>query len=284
MGKVSCLCIAVVFVYLVASVFAKESTDSDTNVVAYWSDYDPPANDWDLAKVGVACSSKLEDMPLEWRSQYEWTGFCAEHGPQNLDGCGRCVLVTNTKNGKQVKLRIVDTCGVGGLVMDLRPFNEIDDGTGHLVGHHIVDYEIVDCDTESTDSDTNVVAYWSDYDPPANDWDLAKVGVACSSQLEGMTLEWRSQYDWTGFCGEHGPQNLDACGRCILVTNTKNGKQVKLRIVDTCGLNGLVMDLRPFDEIDDGTGHINGHHVVDYEFVECGDTSTTRFISMKMPN
>ncbi|GAV75766.1 Barwin domain-containing protein [Cephalotus follicularis] len=145
MGKVSCLCIAVVFVYLVASVIAKESTDSDTNVVAYWSDYDPPANDWDFAKVGVACSSQLEGMPLELRSKYDWTGFCGKYGPQNLDACGRCVLVTNTRNGKQVKLRIVDTCGVNGLVMDLRPFDEIDDGTGHNRGHHIVDYEIVAC-------------------------------------------------------------------------------------------------------------------------------------------
>lgn len=60
----------------------------------------------------------------------------------------------------------------------------------------------------------------------------------------------------------------------LQVTNTATGVQTTVRIVDQCGNGGLDLDWEVFSQIDtDGSGYENGHLMVDYEFVDCGDSS-----------
>lgn len=57
------------------------------------------------------------------------------------------------------------------------------------------------------------------------------------------------------------------------VTNTATGDQITARIVDQCANGGLDLDWDTvFSKIDsDGQGYQNGHLIVDYQFVDCGD-------------
>ncbi|XVF31111.1 hypothetical protein REPUB_Repub16aG0117500 [Reevesia pubescens] len=60
----------------------------------------------------------------------------------------------------------------------------------------------------------------------------------------------------------------------LLVTNTESKAEEIVRIVDACGAGGLELDLKTaFNTIDtDGNGITQGHLIVDYEFVDCGDS------------
>ena len=63
-------------------------------------------------------------------------------------------------------------------------------------------------------------------------------------------------------------------GRHVLmqVTNTGTGAQVTVRIVDQCSNGGLDLDVNVFNQIDtDKKGYAQGHLIVNYEFVNCGD-------------
>ncbi|XVE89893.1 hypothetical protein DITRI_Ditri20bG0032000 [Diplodiscus trichospermus] len=56
------------------------------------------------------------------------------------------------------------------------------------------------------------------------------------------------------------------------VTNTGTGAQARVRIVDACGNGGLDLDYNMFKQIDtDGSGYAQGHLIVKYDFVVCGD-------------
>lgn len=61
-------------------------------------------------------------------------------------------------------------------------------------------------------------------------------------------------------------------GRNEQVTNTGTGAQVIVRIVDQCSNGGLDLDDGAFNQIDtDGKGYAQGHLIVNYQFVDCGD-------------
>ncbi|XP_065018920.1 pathogenesis-related protein PR-4-like [Musa acuminata AAA Group] len=121
----------------------------------------------------------------------------------------------------------------------------------------------------------DVRATYHYYYPEENNWDLMAVGAYCSTWDADKSLEWRARYGWTAFCGPVGPTGRDACGRCLLVTNTATGVQTTVRIVDQCGNGGLDLDWEVFSQIDtDGSGYENGHMMVDYEFVDCGGDSS----------
>ena len=62
---------------------------------------------------------------------------------------------------------------------------------------------------------------------------------------------------------------------CMQVTNTDTKDEEIVRIVDKCGSGGLELDLETaFNPIDtDRKGHELGHLIVDYEFVDCGDSN-----------
>lgn len=56
------------------------------------------------------------------------------------------------------------------------------------------------------------------------------------------------------------------------VTNTWTGAQTTVRIVDQCSNGGLDLDDGVFRQLDtDGRGNAQGHLIVNYQFVSCGD-------------
>ncbi|OWM71694.1 barwin-like [Punica granatum] len=124
-------------------------------------------------------------------------------------------------------------------------------------------------------SASNVRATYHYYNPTQNNWDLGAPAVSafCATWDASKPLAWRQKYGWTAFCGPVGPQGQDACGRCLRVTNTRTGSQATVRIVDQCSNGGLDLDyegvFRPLDT--DGNGYQQGHLIVNYDFVDCGD-------------
>ncbi|XP_022742085.1 wheatwin-1-like [Durio zibethinus] len=268
-------------IVLLACLVASAAAQSASGVIAYWTNYNVTNNNWDYNAAHVFCAAVDGDKPLEWRSKYGWTGYCASVGPQGEEACGLCLSVTNTETGDKETVRIVDACGSGGLVLDLETaFRPIDsNGNGYAQGHLVVDLEFVDCDAvpppPAGPSESNVTAYWTDYNVTNNNWDYHAAKVSCAAVDGDKPLEWRSKYGWTGFCGSVGPQGEDACGLCLKVTNTATNAEEIVRIVDACGSGGLVLDLetafRPIDT--NGNGYAQGHLTVDYEFVDCGDSS-----------
>ncbi|XP_008218273.1 PREDICTED: pathogenesis-related protein PR-4 [Prunus mume] len=137
-----CACVVLVCMILVGSAWGQ----SDTNVRSTYHLYNPQQNNWDLRAVSAYCATWDADQPFAWRSKYGWTAFCGPVGPTGQDACGKCLLVTNTRTGDQVTVRIVDQCSNGGLDLDVNMFNQIDtDGNGNAQGHLIVNYDFVDC-------------------------------------------------------------------------------------------------------------------------------------------
>lgn len=56
------------------------------------------------------------------------------------------------------------------------------------------------------------------------------------------------------------------------VINTATSDEVTVRIVDQCSNGGLDLDWSVFNQIDtSGIGYQQGHLIVSYEFVDCGD-------------
>jgi hypothetical protein len=56
------------------------------------------------------------------------------------------------------------------------------------------------------------------------------------------------------------------------VTNTKTGDEQIARIIDQCHNGGLDLDVSVFQSLDsDGSGNDQGHLIVNYDFVDCGD-------------
>ncbi|XVF42200.1 hypothetical protein PTKIN_Ptkin01aG0341100 [Pterospermum kingtungense] len=262
-------------IVFLAGLVASATAQSASNVRATYHYYNPEQNNWDLTAVSAFCSTWYADKPLEWRSKYGWTAFCGPVGPQGEEACGKCLKVTNTGTGDKETVRIVDACGSGALELDYETaFEPIDtDGEGFRQGHLVVDYEFVDCDAEPGLGESNVTAYWTDYNVTNNNWNLS-VAPACAGKLGNKSLEWRSKYGWTGFCGSVTPPGGETCGLCLKVTNRATKAEETVRIVDTCGSGGLELDLETaFNPIDtDGEGLALGHLYVDYEFVDCGDS------------
>ncbi|XP_021651302.1 pathogenesis-related protein PR-4-like [Hevea brasiliensis] len=115
----------------------------------------------------------------------------------------------------------------------------------------------------------NVTASYIPYHPEQNGWELRNY---CSTWDASKPLEWRQKYGWTAFCGPVGPQGQAACGKCLNVTNTGTGANVTVRIVDKCGNGGLLLDEGVFRQIDtDGKGIFQGHLIVNYQLVDCGN-------------
>ncbi|URD74648.1 wound-induced protein [Musa troglodytarum] len=119
---------------------------------------------------------------------------------------------------------------------------------------------------------SNVRATYNYYYPAQNNWDLNAVSAYCATWDADKPLAWRQKYGWTAFCGPVGPTGQAACGRCLLVTNTATGTQATVRIVDQCSNGGLDLDQGVFSQLDtDGSGIRQGHLIVNYQFVDCGD-------------
>ncbi|GMN25532.1 hypothetical protein TIFTF001_000977 [Ficus carica] len=119
---------------------------------------------------------------------------------------------------------------------------------------------------------TNVRATANFYNPHQNNWNLYAVSAYCSTWDGDKSFAWRSKYGWTAFCGPSGPRGQDACGKCSSVINTGTGAQVTVRIVDQCSNGGLDLDVNIFNQIDtDGKCYQQGHLIINYEFVDCGD-------------
>ncbi|XP_030460695.1 barwin-like [Syzygium oleosum] len=122
-------------------------------------------------------------------------------------------------------------------------------------------------------SASNVRATYHYYNPAQNGWDLNAVSAYCSTWDASQPLAWRQKYGWTAFCGPVGPSGQEACGKCLRITNTGTNAQIIARIVDQCSNGGLDLDydtiFRPLDT--DGNGYNQGHLIVNYEFVDCGD-------------
>ncbi|XP_057960373.1 pathogenesis-related protein PR-4-like [Malania oleifera] len=121
-------------------------------------------------------------------------------------------------------------------------------------------------------SASNVRATYHFYNPAQNGWDLNAVSAYCATWDASKPLAWRQKYGWTAFCGPVGPRGQDSCGKCLRVTNTGTGAQATVRIVDQCSNGGLDLDEGVFRQIDtNGNGYAQGHLIVNYEFVNCGD-------------
>ncbi|CAL4987097.1 unnamed protein product [Urochloa decumbens] len=139
---------------------------------------------------------------------------------------------------------------------------------------------------------SGVRATYNFYNPQNINWDLNTAGAYCATWDASKSLEWRSKYGWTAFCGPVGPTG--ACWNrgsthnhkntrhdderpsrrtCLRVTNTAPpGASITVRIVDQCSNGGLDLDYATaFSKIDtDGQGVNSGHLTVNYEFVDCG--------------
>ena len=56
------------------------------------------------------------------------------------------------------------------------------------------------------------------------------------------------------------------------MTNTATSDAATVRIVDQCSNGGLDLDSGVFNQIDTtGIGNQQGHLIVNYQFVDCGD-------------
>ena len=122
------------------------------------------------------------------------------------------------------------------------------------------------------ESASNVRATYHNYLPEQHGWDLNAVSAYCSTWDAAKPYSWRSKYGWTAFCGPVGPRGRDACGKGLRVTNTGTGANIIVRIVDQCSNGGLDLDVGVFNRIDtDGRGYQQGHLIVNYQFVNCGD-------------
>ncbi|KAK6911384.1 Chitin-binding, type 1 [Dillenia turbinata] len=122
------------------------------------------------------------------------------------------------------------------------------------------------------ESASNVRATYHLYNPQQHNWDLNAVSAYCSTWDANKPLSWRSKYGWTAFCGPVGPHGQAACGKCLRVTNTGTGSQAIVRIVDQCSNGGLDLDINVFKQLDtNGNGYAQGHLIVNYQFVDCGD-------------
>ncbi|OMO71894.1 Barwin [Corchorus capsularis] len=136
----------------------------ESNVTAYWTDYNATHNNWDFNASHVSCARILGRKPLEWRKKYGWTGFCGSVGPQGDAACGLCLRVTNyidNETKAEEKVRIVDACGgAGALELDFETaFMPIDiDGNGNSTGHLNVDYNFMDCDDSDELENTLLVS------------------------------------------------------------------------------------------------------------------------------
>lgn len=107
------------------------------------------------------------------------------------------------------------------------------------------------------------------------------VSAYCSTWDANKPYSWRSKYGWTAFCGPVGPRGRDSCGKCLRVTNTRTGAQTTVRIVDQCSNGGLDLDINVFRQIDtDGVGNQQGHLIVNYQFVNCGDNVNVPLLSV----
>ncbi|KAF8401799.1 hypothetical protein HHK36_012745 [Tetracentron sinense] len=125
------------------------------------------------------------------------------------------------------------------------------------------------------ESANNVRATYHYYNPEQNGWDLNAVSAYCSTWDAGKSLAWRSKYRWTAFCGPVGPRGQASCGKCLRVKNTRTGAQATVRIVDQCSNGGLDLDAGVFQQLDtDGSGYAQGHLIVNYQFVDCGNLIT----------
>ncbi|KAF5740515.1 putative Wound-induced protein WIN2 precursor [Tripterygium wilfordii] len=121
-------------------------------------------------------------------------------------------------------------------------------------------------------SASNIRATYHLYNPEQHGWDLMAVSAYCSTWDASKPLAWRKKYGWTAFCGPVGPRGQASCGKCLRVTNRRTRAQTTVRIVDQCSNGGLDLDVGVFNRLDtDGVGNQQGHLMVDYAFVNCGD-------------
>ena len=126
------------------------------------------------------------------------------------------------------------------------------------------------------ESASNVRATYHFYNPEQVGWDLRAVSAYCSTWDADKPLAWRKKYGWTAFCGPAGPRGQASCGKCLRVTNSRTGAQTTVRIVDQCSNGGLDLDAGVFRRLDtDGQGNAKGHLIVKYQFVNCGDGTTS---------
>ncbi|CAN1233540.1 Pathogenesis-related protein PR-4B [Linum perenne] len=110
------------------------------------------------------------------------------------------------------------------------------------------------------------------YNPQDIGWDLTTAAGYCATWDADKPLAWRQKYGWTAFCGPAGEHGQSACGKCLKVTNERTGASATVRVVDQCDNGGLDLDVNVFNDIDtDKYGYDQGHLMVDYEFVDCGD-------------
>ncbi|MGI4297455.1 hypothetical protein ACR2WD_27395 [Klebsiella pneumoniae] len=125
-------------------------------------------------------------------------------------------------------------------------------------------------------SASNVMATYHYYNPEQVGWDLRAVGSYCSTWDANMPLALRKMYGWAAFCGPAGPYGQASCGKCLRVTNTATGAETTVRIVDRCSNGGLDLDAGVFRGLDtDGQGNARGHLIVNYQFVNCDDGTTS---------
>ncbi|XP_050226071.1 pathogenesis-related protein PR-4 [Mercurialis annua] len=122
-------------------------------------------------------------------------------------------------------------------------------------------------------SASNVRATYHLYNPQNIGWDLNAASAYCSTWDANKPFSWRSKYGWTAFCGPAGPRGQASCGKCLRVTNSGTGTKTTVRIVDQCSNGGLDLDVNVFNQLDtDGRGYQQGHLIVNYQFVNCGDS------------
>ncbi|KAH7543253.1 hypothetical protein FEM48_Zijuj02G0164900 [Ziziphus jujuba var. spinosa] len=170
------------------------------------------------------------------------------YNPQNIGirfaACGKCLRVTNTATGAQAPVRIVDQYNNGGHDLDVNIFNQIDTNGAGVAGN------VADKPLAKLVLETSVAA--------------SLAGVAT---LKITVLPPRTDRATVGAVAV-------IAGKGVHQMLQIRGHEFKrmVRIVDQCSNGVLDLDVGVFNQLDtDGNGYAQGHLVVNYQFVNCGN-------------
>ena len=86
------------------------------------------------------CADKIRECQIDVGPPSQWLAYCATE--MTHDKCGMKATITNRATGKRVVGTVVDKCGTGGVDIDPKLFNAIDDGRGVAAGRMNVDVEL----------------------------------------------------------------------------------------------------------------------------------------------
>ncbi|KAL4856088.1 Pathogenesis-related protein PR-4B [Chlorella vulgaris] len=96
--------------------------------------------------------------------------------------------------------------------------------------------------------------------------------VYCADSFADKARAWELEFPWVAYCAPFlGGMTQDKCGKLLRMTNASGGMRLIVRVVDSCGNNGMDLDQQSaFNPLDtDGSGYLQGYMNLTLELVEC---------------